>query len=635
MRKRILLFLLIGIMLFTAAPTEAFATVSGDDASVERVLPVGGVQKIEVAEISEQAAKKIGIVNEEDINAGGKLQPYVSNYGSQRYASAWDVYSSNYIYNRLGAKERKLWNLLDAECRTLLDTTKNAERTDVNGKWWYVTKGVNFLTLGLTSQNVSNVFMMFSYSNPQYYFIDSAYVISEDKRFVFLKLYDRFGNGSTRKSETQKMRTQINQMTAQIEKGDTEVEKAQIAHDLIIKKVKYDHSYGSEKENTPYHQSAYSVFCDSYTVCAGYTKAFELLMNGVGIDTIGVTSSRVTIVNGKTQREGHAWNAACFNDSWYYIDCTWDDVDGVNGIEVVYDWFGLSEASITGSKDQRSAHKTESFYAGLLPACTQNMGSTLSSVGSAYVPVQTTEAPRITQKKTKNGIKVTLKSTTAGADIYYTTNGKNPSTSFGRSNHYTGVFTVKSDTTVKAIAVSNGRKNSAVVSADVKGRQYTVTFKAMGGSKVSSQKVWPGEAAAKPKNPKRKGYQFAGWYRDKSGSVKWKFSNKIEKNTTIYANWTKVNVNETAVKKLENTSGYRMEVTIQKVSGAKGYQIRYSANADMRSSKKILTTAGKMTISGLSADKVYYVQVRAYKLDSAGKKVYGNWSGSKQVTIQR
>ena len=115
--------------------------------------------------------------------------------------------------------------------------------------------------------------------------------------------------------------------------------------------------------------------------------------------------------------------------------------------------------------------------------------------------------------------------------------------------------------------------------------------------------------------------------------MKWNFSNGVSGNTTLYAKWTKVKVKSTSVKKLKKRSGRKLEVTIRKVSDAKGYQIRYSTKSNMKSAKKVQTTSAKKTISGLKAGSRYYVQVRAYKLDSTKNKVYGKWSKSKKVTI--
>ncbi|MGG4147535.1 chitobiase/beta-hexosaminidase C-terminal domain-containing protein, partial [Paenibacillus algorifonticola] len=65
------------------------------------------------------------------------------------------------------------------------------------------------------------------------------------------------------------------------------------------------------------------------------------------------------------------------------------------------------------------------------------------------------------------GTSVTLSSSTAGAAIYYTTNGSNPTTS---STLYSGPIAVNSALTIKAIAVAAGKINSEVMSAS-----YTIT----------------------------------------------------------------------------------------------------------------------------------------------------------------
>ena len=642
MKTRFLSVLLIAVMLLTASPAEVFATVSSDDAPRQGETQKYSLQEMEVVEISDEAAEEIGIIGTEDLAADGQLQFESNVYGSQVYNTSWDAYSSNYIYNRLEAKERKLWDLLDAECRRYLTSTVNAKKQRVTDRTtgftdtYYATEGIEFLTLGLTPDKAGNIYLMFGYANPQYYFLDSGYLRSANA--IFSMVYDKFANGMERKAETTKMKTEINKMREKVEKGETELEKAKIAHDLVVRKVYYDHAYNTINPNTPYHQSAYSVFCDSYTVCAGYTKAFAMLMNSVGIDTIGVTSLWITgiDISGKEKKEGHAWNTICLDDSWYNVDLTWDDQDGQGGREEIYTWFGLSKATLTQEMDRSPAHREQSMYSGLTPKCTMDLGSTQDQIGTLTMTARVTEAPRITQKKTADGMKVTMTTGTSGADIYYTTDGKDPSASFTRSYHYTGPLTVNKNVTLKAIAVCNKRKDSSVTTVRVQGKQYKVKFDAKGGSKVSAKKAWPQQKVSKPGNPKRKGYQFAGWYSNKNCTQKWNFDRDVVSgNITLYAKWTKVKVGDASLKKLKKRSGSKLDVVIRNVSDAKGYQIQYSVKSNMKSSKKALTKSTKKTISGLKAGNKYYVQVRAYKLDSAKKKVFGKWSKKKAVTIRK
>lgn len=73
----------------------------------------------------------------------------------------------------------------------------------------------------------------------------------------------------------------------------------------------------------------------------------------------------------------------------------------------------------------------------------------------------------------------------------------------------------------------------------------------------------------------------------------------------------------------------------KKVSGAKGYQIAYTTDKKFKKGVKYVTT-GKTTksVTKLKSKKAYYVKVRAYKMDSRGKKVYGSYSTVKTIKVK-
>lgn len=104
---------------------------------------------------------------------------------------------------------------------------------------------------------------------------------------------------------------------------------------------------------------------------------------------------------------------------------------------------------------------------------------------------------------------------------------------------------------------------------------------------------------------------------------------KVNENMTLYAQWSKVKVGKASISAL-SVGKKKVTVTTKKVSGAKGYQIRYSTKSSMKSSKTVTTTSLKKTISKLKKGTRYYFQIRAYKKDSTGAKVYGSWSSKKQ-----
>ena len=69
--------------------------------------------------------------------------------------------------------------------------------------------------------------------------------------------------------------------------------------------------------------------------------------------------------------------------------------------------------------------------------------------------------------------------------------------------------------------------------------KYIVSFDSRGGSEVPQSKVDKNGKLIAPKQPKRNGYLFAGWYKDESCSVLWDFDiDKVSGNITLYAKWS-------------------------------------------------------------------------------------------------
>ena len=344
-----------------------------------------------------------------------------------------------------------------------------------------------------------------------------------------------------------------------------------------------------------------------------------MLMNGAGIDTIAVLST------------DHAWNMIRINDSWYHMDCTWDDLDGYAGYEIIYKFFNRSEAVIKSD----GTHEIESMFDGKLPASTLDSGANNTSIGKCATPSKKTAAPKITCKSVKNGVQVAISSTTSNAEIYYTVNGSTASSSYTKSYRYKQPFTVSKKTNIKAIAVKDTYWNSDQTGKTVDGRVYTVNFKSNGGSSVSKQYVQYNKTIKKPSNPKRSKYIFCGWYSDSKLTKAWNFNNKITSGKTLYAKWKKISLKKATISKMQNVSGRKLKVTVKKVSGADGYQIQYSTKSNMKSAKNVSSSKTTTTISKLSKGKKYYVRVKAYKKDSTGKKVAGKWSKVKNFKVSK
>ena len=165
-----------------------------------------------------------------------------------------------------------------------------------------------------------------------------------------------------------------------------------------------------------------------------------------------------------------------------------------------------------------------------------------------------------------------------------------------------------------------------------------VSFNANGGSvsKKSKQVLSEATYGALPK-PTRKGYEFVGWYTKKQGGSLVKADTLVtsKNDSVLYAHWKKVSVKTASKPTLKNIKTRKVTVKIKKVSGASGYQIRYSLKSNMKSSKTATTTSTTKTLTNLKKGKTYYVQVRAYKKDSKGNRVYGSWSSKQKVKVTK
>ena len=103
----------------------------------------------------------------------------------------------------------------------------------------------------------------------------------------------------------------------------------------------------------------------------------------------------------------------------------------------------------------------------------------------------------------------------------------------------------------------------------------------------------------------------------------------------VKSNADKVTVGKTGISKLKNVKGKKIKVSFKTVTGADGYEIRYCVKSSMKGSKVRNTIKTSYTISNLKKKKRYYVQVRAYSYDNAGKKVYGKWGGKKSIMVKK
>ena len=179
--------------------------------------------------------------------------------------------------------------------------------------------------------------------SPELFWIDTSYSY---KYLISGKIAQVTLNYNITASDIDSSKYLFNQATnkiiSQANSYSNNYEKEKFVHDYILEKNVYD-------IDNELNQSAYSAIVNGKTVCAGYSRAFQYIMNKLNITTYYVT--------GTSQGENHAWNIIKLGNGYYNIDLTWDD-----GKIITYKYFNKtdSEFSSTHERSEKSLN---------LPSC--------------------------------------------------------------------------------------------------------------------------------------------------------------------------------------------------------------------------------------------------------------------------
>ncbi|MBQ1545974.1 MAG: hypothetical protein IIZ59_00390, partial [Clostridia bacterium] len=127
----------------------------------------------------------------------------------------------------------------------------------------------------------------------------------------------------------------LDDITAMVDMGWSDYEKALFLHDYLAAYCDYDHDL--EK------YTAYDMVTTKDAVCDGYSALYSMLMNRVGVRTTKVISRTLN----------HAWNLVDIEGELYHVDVTFDDSFhyGHPGL-VSHDFFLKTNDEMNGSRHE-------------------------------------------------------------------------------------------------------------------------------------------------------------------------------------------------------------------------------------------------------------------------------------------
>lgn len=279
------------------------------------------------------------------------------------------------VYQNLTANQKEFYDRIDA----LFDGYLAAADAIEPSNGLYVTEALSYADVeGFDDTAAQKTFEIYYASNPQAFFVTTAYIIDREEKTIRIGFLPYFYNGAERVAAANQMQSNIEALIAENCTNQTAYGKLHQAKVALCKLIKYDHNANNNSKTQSgqaqskwiygqiyYDQSLASVFYGkkgyTYTtalsdstlsVCAGYGKAYSAVARRLGFTAGDVTS--------KT----HEWSKVKLADgSWYVVDVTWDDTD--NSSTIYTDkYFLVSDANASAAN---SAHNWEEKWEKIFP----------------------------------------------------------------------------------------------------------------------------------------------------------------------------------------------------------------------------------------------------------------------------
>ncbi len=187
------------------------------------------------------------------------------------------------------------------------------------------------ISLGnITMSELELVYNCYRNDYPEHFWVANGYSMSvqEDNGLVQALIPEYLMTGTELQQAKTVWNNRVEALLALVKPGMNDYEKELVLHDALLR--------GCEYKDGKFGHSAYGALVQGQAVCEGYARGFQYLMNRAGINCM--------IAVGASRRENHAWNMVKIGGKWYYVDATWDDGKGTEGIgSVYYAYFNIDQ----------------------------------------------------------------------------------------------------------------------------------------------------------------------------------------------------------------------------------------------------------------------------------------------------
>lgn len=290
-----------------------------------------------------------------------------------------DAYSNTYAYDLLSDAEKSWYRGINA---VLLARSDECVELSEEG-----------LAAGLTQDDVDHIFQAVLLDHPEYFYV-TGYQYTRytraDKlvRVEFLPTYSvSYETAVARKAEIEAAAAAI---LAQAPMTGSDYDKVKFVYEYVIRNTEYN-------LNAPENQNIYSVLCGGESVCQGYAKTVQLLLNRMGVEC--------TLVLGYVDGgEGHAWNLVKIDGEYYYVDATWGDASyySSTGEEIPMDFMDVSyDYLCVTTKEMSKTHTVSDKIA--MPICNATAANYYVRNGAYFTQYDTAQLQSLIDSAILNG----------------------------------------------------------------------------------------------------------------------------------------------------------------------------------------------------------------------------------------
>ena len=323
-------------------------------------------------------------VEEIDSLPGQEAEKTTAESDNTESCSFLDEGGSRFAYESLDAQEQIWYGEIEQALGEMTDTVKLS--TEPIGQ-------------GLDEQDIDRIFQCVLIDHPEIFYT-TGYTYTKYSRGDRTVGIDFAGTYSLPREEAvnkaEEIRGRASEWLSDIPSDASEYDKVKAVYEKIIFSTDYD-------LNASDNQNIASVFLGNSSVCQGYAKATQYLLNRLGV--------MCTLVQGTVDTgEAHAWNLVRVDGDYYYVDTTWGDAsyrmeDGSGQEElpeINYDYLCVT------TQELLRTHRIESVVA--MPECTATQANYYVREGVYFTSYDAEQMQSIFDRAWESGrTEITLK----------------------------------------------------------------------------------------------------------------------------------------------------------------------------------------------------------------------------------